>query len=151
MKYYSTQRPLMPGCCPRAGVQEVVNFDDKKFCEEIGCEAWGFVEYNRELTQNEVDDYELTPAGIHTYWCVTTAFNDNGTVVSCITDVIHTAVKPEDTVRSEKYLKQKNKSPKNKKNKSKKTKSKTKNQKNTATGYSPVTVVEYAKIFKKNK
>lgn len=57
MKYYSTQRPLMPGCCPRAGVQEVVNFDDKKFCEEIGCEAWGFVEYNRELTQNEVDDY----------------------------------------------------------------------------------------------
>lgn len=100
MKYYSTQRPLMPGCCPRAGVQEVVNFDDKKFCEEIGCEAWGFVEYNRELTQDEVDDYELTPAGIHTYWCVTTAFNDNGTVVSCITDVIHTAVKPEDTVRT---------------------------------------------------
>ena len=66
MKYYSTQRPLMPGCCPRAGVQEVVNFDDKKFCKEIGCEAWGFVEYNRELTQDEVDDYELTPAGIHT-------------------------------------------------------------------------------------
>lgn len=100
MKYYSTQRPLMPGSCPRAGVQEVVNFDDKKFCEEIGCEAWGFVEYNRELTQDEVDDYELTPAGMHTYWCVTTAFNDNGTVVSCITDVIHAAVKPEDTVRT---------------------------------------------------
>ena len=65
MKYYSTQRPLMPGCCPRAGVQEVVNFDDKKFCDEIGCEAWGFVEYNRELTQDEIDDYELVPAGMH--------------------------------------------------------------------------------------
>lgn len=65
MKYYSTQRPLMPGCCPRAGVQEVVNFNDKKFCDEIGCEAWGFVEYNRELTQDEIDDYELVPAGMH--------------------------------------------------------------------------------------
>lgn len=63
-RYYSTQRPLMPGSCPRAGVQEVVNYDEKKFCEEIGMDAWGFVEYTRELTKQEVDDYELTPAGL---------------------------------------------------------------------------------------
>lgn len=54
----------MPGSCPRAGVQEVVNYDEKKFCEEIGMDAWGFVEYTRELTKQEVDDYELTPAGL---------------------------------------------------------------------------------------
>ena len=50
-RYYSTQRPLTPGSCPRAGVQEVVNYDEKKFCEEIGMDAWGFVEYTRELTK----------------------------------------------------------------------------------------------------
>ena len=63
-RYYSTQRPLTPGSCPRAGVQEVVNYDEKKSCEEIGMDAWGFVEYTRELTKQEADDYELTPAGL---------------------------------------------------------------------------------------
>ena len=54
-RYYSTQRPLTPGSCPRAGVQEVVNYDEKKFCEEIGMDAWGFVEYTRELTKQDTD------------------------------------------------------------------------------------------------
>lgn len=64
MRYYSTQRPLVPGGCPRAGVQKVHNYDEKKFCEEIGREAWGYADYNRGLTKEEVEDYELLPAGI---------------------------------------------------------------------------------------
>ena len=67
MRYYSTQRPLEPGCCPRAGVQDVHNFDKKTFCKEIGCEAWGYIDYNRELTPEEVEDYELTPEGLKTF------------------------------------------------------------------------------------
>lgn len=101
-RYYSTQRPLMPGSCPRAGVQEVVNYDEKKFCEEIGMDAWGFVEYTRELTKQEADDYELTPAGLKKFWCVTTAFHDNGKVVSAITDVCEAAVKPENVCKETK-------------------------------------------------
>lgn len=101
-RYYSTQRPLMPGSCPRAGVQEVVNYDEKKFCEEIGMDAWGFVEYTRELTKQEADDYELTPAGLKKFWCVTTAFHYNGKVVSAITDVCEAAVKPENVCKETK-------------------------------------------------
>ena len=101
-RYYSTQRPLTPGSCPRAGVQEVVNYDEKKFCEEIGMDAWGFVEYTRELTKQEADDYELTPAGLKKFWCVTTAFHDNGKVVSAITDVCEAAVKPENVCKDTK-------------------------------------------------
>lgn len=101
-RYYSTQRPLTPGSCPRAGVQEVVNYDEKKFCEEIGMDAWGFVEYTRELTKQEADDYELTPAGLKKFWCVTTAFHDNGKVVSAITDVCEAAVNPENVCKETK-------------------------------------------------
>lgn len=101
-RYYSTQRPLTPGSCPRAGVQEVVNYDEKKFCEEIGMDAWGFVEYTRELTKQEADDYELTPAGLKKFWCVTTAFHNDGKVVSAITDVCEAAVKPENVCKETK-------------------------------------------------
>lgn len=101
-RYYSTQRPLTPGSCPRAGVQEVVNYDEKKFCEEIGMDAWGFVEYTRELTKQEADDYELTPAGLKKFWCVTTAFHDDGKVVSAITDVCKAVVKPENVCKETK-------------------------------------------------
>ena len=45
-RYYSTQRPVMPGGFPRkADVVEIKNFDVKTFCEEIGKEAWGYIEY----------------------------------------------------------------------------------------------------------
>lgn len=97
MRYYSIQRPLVPGGCPRAGVQDVYNYDEKKFCEEIGRKAWGYVDYNRELTKDEMEDYELLPAEIKKFWAVTTTFWDDGHVVSDITDVVETATKPEDS------------------------------------------------------
>lgn len=67
-------------------MHDVVNFEEKTFCEEIQQEAWGYVDYMRELAQCEVEDYELTPAGLKTFWCVTTSFDDKGHVVSAITD-----------------------------------------------------------------
>ena len=64
MKYFSTQRPLVPGAFPKSminPVMNVVNFDQKTFCEEIGRDAWGYVEYARALDPDVAKDYELTP------------------------------------------------------------------------------------------
>lgn len=39
-RYYSTQRPILPGGFPNRGkVEQIKNFDTKIFCEEIGEEA----------------------------------------------------------------------------------------------------------------
>ena len=37
----------------------IVNFEDRKFCKEINGEAWGYIEYDRFLTDAELNDYEL--------------------------------------------------------------------------------------------
>lgn len=65
MRYYSTQRPLGPGTYPRQdGTESITNFfGGKIFCEEIGREAWGFIEYEEPIGQKEARDYELTAAG----------------------------------------------------------------------------------------
>lgn len=64
MRYYSTQRPVMPGSFPKPEgnkVTEIHNFDSRIYCEEIGRQAWGYIDYEKPLTYNEVNDYELAP------------------------------------------------------------------------------------------
>lgn len=65
MRYYSTQRPIGPGTYPRKdGTESITNFfNGKIFCEEIGREAWGFIEYKEPISANEARDYELMEAG----------------------------------------------------------------------------------------
>lgn len=58
-RYYSPYRPLGPGTIPKRGIEEIVNFDDKEYAPAIGRQAWGYVDYNRELTPSEQDNYEL--------------------------------------------------------------------------------------------
>lgn len=59
-RYYSTQRPFGPGTFPQKdGRETVVNFDGKTYCEEIGKEAWGYIDYPEPLTKGEADSYEL--------------------------------------------------------------------------------------------
>lgn len=102
-RYYSTQRPVLPGGFPRnVDVEKIENFDTKKFCEEIGREAWGYIEYQKNLTKEEADAYELTLGGMKTYWCVTTSFDDKGRVVSAITGIVEAVCKPENTAESTK-------------------------------------------------
>lgn len=97
MKYYSVERPITPGSFPKKDlVQNICNFDQKTFCEEIGVEAWGYVEYSEALSEKEASEYELILEGLKTFWAVTTAFYDDGRVVSNITDKIQAAIKPED-------------------------------------------------------
>lgn len=64
MVYYMTQRPPMIGAMPKEGLVDWVAFDDdgrRVFCEKIGCEAYAKLNYSRELTEQEVNDYELIP------------------------------------------------------------------------------------------
>ena len=57
-RYYLTQRPPGLGCQPNdfIGVEWFVG---KIFVPVIGREAWGYVEYDRRLTEQEIRDYEL--------------------------------------------------------------------------------------------
>lgn len=100
-RYYSTQRPVLPGGFPQnAEVEKNENFDTKIFCEEIGREAWGYIEYRTELTKEEVDAYEFTLGGMKTYYCVTTSVDDSGRVIAAITSTIQAVCKPEDSFKS---------------------------------------------------
>ena len=48
MRYYSTLRPIGPGTCP-GNFTDFENFDYRKHVDEIGREAWGWVEYEEPL------------------------------------------------------------------------------------------------------
>lgn len=61
MRYYMTQRPPMPGAMPRSGLVEIEEFDGRVYCKEIMREAYARLTYDRELTKQEIYDYELTP------------------------------------------------------------------------------------------
>lgn len=101
VRYYSTQRPVMPGCFPKkTAVEKIENFDTKTYCEEIGKEAWGYIEYRESLTKEEVDAYELTLGGMKTYYCVTSSVDDKGKVRAAITSVIDAVCKPENSFKS---------------------------------------------------
>ena len=65
MRYYSTQRPVTPGSFPKpAGnkVVEIHNYDSKTYCEELGREVWGYIDYEQPLHPEDAIDYELTPS-----------------------------------------------------------------------------------------
>jgi len=57
-RYYCLYRPPMPGTIPR-GVSNIVAFDERRNVPEIGREAWGYAEYDKPLTAQEVVAYEL--------------------------------------------------------------------------------------------
>ena len=61
-RYYSSQRPVMPGSFPKPvgnRVLEIVNFDERKYCDEILRSAWGYIEYENPLDEDEARRYEL--------------------------------------------------------------------------------------------
>lgn len=97
MRYYSTQRPLGPGTYPARTYHfdNVVNFPEKTFVEEIGREAWGYLDFHCCLPDEEIKAWELTPAGMKLWYAVTTSFDDRGRVAAAITDVKECAEKPE--------------------------------------------------------
>lgn len=60
MRYYSIYRPVGLGTYPRKDGRETIhNFDKKTYCEEIGREAWGYIDYPDALTEKMMSEYEL--------------------------------------------------------------------------------------------
>lgn len=61
-RYYSTQRPVLPGGYPKPiGNEpvEIVNYDSRQSVENGKLQAWGHLEYTLPLSPRERDDYEL--------------------------------------------------------------------------------------------
>lgn len=82
MRYYSTQRPIVPGSYPKPegnAVTEILNFEKKAFCEEIGQEVWGYVCYERPLSREQQETYELATGDAE--W-KTWAKSEAGTILS---------------------------------------------------------------------
>lgn len=60
VKYYSTERPVSIGGQPARGFMDFINYDDRT--EINGRMAWAELFYDRELTEKEMQDYELVRA-----------------------------------------------------------------------------------------
>ena len=59
--YYSVYRPLTPGSIPNnKRIVNVVNFDEKKYVEEIGRSAYGYIEAVSPI--RDYEDYDLVVA-----------------------------------------------------------------------------------------
>lgn len=95
MRYYSTQRPVTLGSYPKDGAVHIENYSQPKLIDEIGRTAWGFIDYDRELTAEEAERWELTPDGMRTWYGVVSTFYDNGRVTAAITRTVQAAQKPE--------------------------------------------------------
>lgn len=95
MRYYSTQRPIVPGSVPGAGLTEVYNFNSKTFVPEIDREAYGWAEYDHALTAAQVEQYELVPAGMRIWWSVIHTHYNNGKVTAHLGPVTEALEQPE--------------------------------------------------------
>lgn len=60
-KYYSVMRPVSIGTAPKSGMMDFINYDDRTEIRTNNgiVRAWAELYYNRELTEQEVRDYEL--------------------------------------------------------------------------------------------
>ena len=63
-RYYSTQRPVAPGTFPKENGNpvDIKNYDERIDIPAEGLKAWGYVEYEKPLTEKQASDYELKPA-----------------------------------------------------------------------------------------
>ena len=57
-RYYMLYCPPMPGAIPKCTVS-AEGFDSRGLVQEIEREAWGYVDCERELTPDEIAEYEL--------------------------------------------------------------------------------------------
>lgn len=61
-RYFLPERPPMPGTIPKQGLEYACDFGDRMpivFPNGKTVKCYGYVEYNRELSDQEIKDYEL--------------------------------------------------------------------------------------------
>ena len=56
-KYYSIMRPVSIGTHPKDGMMDFINYDART--EVNGRMEWAELYHNRELTQKELEDFEM--------------------------------------------------------------------------------------------
>lgn len=56
-KYYSVMRPVSVGTHPKIGMMDFINYDTRT--EVNGRNVWAELYYNRQLTQKEMEDFEM--------------------------------------------------------------------------------------------
>ncbi|MCR4955152.1 MAG: hypothetical protein K6A30_00515 [Lachnospiraceae bacterium] len=62
MRIYSIKRPINTGTYPRSNryqVLEIRNFEKKDYVPEIDSEAWGYIDYESDVPENILKNYEL--------------------------------------------------------------------------------------------
>lgn len=59
--YYSTLRPVSIGTYPKDGMVDFENYSSRLYIPAINREAWGVLYYSRELTREEMENYDLVP------------------------------------------------------------------------------------------
>lgn len=57
-KYAMLLRPPQLGACPMVGL---IRCSCEEGVSPLGHHTWGWIEYNRKLSDNEIADYELEP------------------------------------------------------------------------------------------
>ena len=64
-RYYSTLRPITPGAYPKPidnPAMLIHNFDKREYVGKIGREAWGYVEYEKPLTNEQIEAFDFVSA-----------------------------------------------------------------------------------------
>ena len=64
-KYYLLMRPRSIGTNPKDATGWI-DYDERRFIPEIGKYAWGELYFRRQLTEEEVAEYELFDGGYTT-------------------------------------------------------------------------------------
>lgn len=62
VRYYSILRPVGLGTYPLTDgnmVLNIVNYDERKYVEEIGRMAWGHIDYSQRLPELVAKGYDL--------------------------------------------------------------------------------------------
>ncbi len=100
MKYYSIHRPVAPGSFPKPegnAVVGITNFDGPTECKDIGRTAWGWVEYEQPLSEEEAKRWELVPEGILWYPVTVSSRKHGGGLRVFSGQVVRAVQRPEDT------------------------------------------------------
>ncbi len=66
-RYYSTERLVSAGTFPKLAdnpVRHIENFDARAYVGKIGREAWGYLEYEKPLTKEQIAAFELVPDSV---------------------------------------------------------------------------------------
>ena len=58
-KYFSVLRPVSIGTFPKVGLVDFENYDKRRYVPEIDHNAWGYLLYDRELSEEEMHDYDF--------------------------------------------------------------------------------------------